>query len=392
MAEVTLTDVTKEFPGGTVAVDRVSLTVEDGEFMVLVGPSGCGKSTLLRMVAGLEDVTSGTVEIGRRVVNDLPPKERDIAMVFQNYALYPHMTVAETLGFSLKLRGVRKPQVAEHVSETAKVLGLGPLLERKPAALSGGQRQRVAMGRAIVRHPQVFLMDEPLSNLDAKLRVAMRGELSRLHQRYGTTTIYVTHDQVEAMTLGNRIAVLDRGELQQVGPPDELYAAPRNVFVAGFIGSPAMNLSRCRVTATDLGLTLVLGDLRWPLPEQQIALRPALREYAGREIVLGLRPSAIGLPRDGHTGPRLRVSAVTVESLGGEKNLLFVPPFESSGQLTVDDGAGNLWTARLPALAPVRAADEVELAVDLAGVYFFDPDSTEALPVADLAGLLPAAG
>ncbi|GLH99763.1 ABC transporter ATP-binding protein [Phytohabitans aurantiacus] len=392
MAEVTLTDVTKEFPGGTVAVDQVSLTVEDGEFMVLVGPSGCGKSTLLRMVAGLEDVTSGTVQIGGRVVNDLPPKERDIAMVFQNYALYPHMTVADNLGFSLRLRGMRKPQVLEQVTDTAHVLGLGLLLERKPAALSGGQRQRVAMGRAIVRRPQVFLMDEPLSNLDAKLRVAMRGELSRLHQRYGTTTIYVTHDQVEAMTLGNRIAVLDRGKLQQVGPPDELYAAPRNVFVAGFIGSPAMNLSRCRVVDSGAGLALALGDLRWPVPERQLAIRPALRGYAGRDIILGLRPSAIGLPRDGDTSSRLRVSAVTVESLGGEKNLLFVPPFDHGERLLVEDSAGNLWTARLPALAPVRATDEVELAVDLDGAYFFDPDSTEALPVTDAAGLLPAAG
>ncbi|BCB89570.1 ABC transporter ATP-binding protein [Phytohabitans suffuscus] len=394
MAEVIMTGVTKVFPGGTVAVDQVDLSVADGEFIVLVGPSGCGKSTLLRMVAGLEDMTEGTIEIGGQVVNDLPPKERDIAMVFQNYALYPHMTVAQNLGFSLRIRGTRKPQVEEQVGETARVLGLTTLLDRKPAALSGGQRQRVAMGRAIVRRPQVFLMDEPLSNLDAKLRVAMRGELSRLHQRYGTTTIYVTHDQVEAMTLGNRIAVLDRGKLQQVGPPDELYAAPRNVFVAGFIGSPAMNLAACRLEDGGDGLTLVLGEHRWPLPDSQLALRPDLRAYAGREIVLGLRPSAIALPEGDPPGPRLRVTAVTVESLGGEKNLLFLSPAAAGRSEPLgaeDEGAPSLWTARLPALTPVRAGDEVAVAVDLSRAYFFDPVSTEALPVTDAASLLVAA-
>ncbi|MFY1671509.1 ABC transporter ATP-binding protein [Plantactinospora sp. WMMB334] len=394
MADVTMTDVTKVFPGGTTAVDRVSLTVANGEFIVLVGPSGCGKSTLLRMVAGLEEVTDGTIEIGGRIVNDVPPKDRDIAMVFQNYALYPHMTVAQNLGFSLRLRGMHKPAIQDQVGETARVLGLTTLLDRKPAALSGGQRQRVAMGRAIVRQPQVFLMDEPLSNLDAKLRVAMRGELSRLHQRYGTTTIYVTHDQVEAMTLGSRIAVLDRGRLQQVGPPDELYASPRNVFVAGFIGSPAMNLATCRVEETEEGLALLLGGHRWPVPDGQVALRPGLRSYRGREIVLGLRPTAIGLPEAAAGDcPRLRVTAVTVESLGGEKNLLFAPP---SGEArveslaTADDGAPALWTARLPALAPVHAGDEVEVAVELGRAYFFDPESTEALPVTEPAPVLLA--
>jgi len=392
MAEVIMTGVTKVFPGGTVAVDQVDLSVADGEFIVLVGPSGCGKSTLLRMVAGLEDTTEGTIQIGGQVVNDLPPKERDIAMVFQNYALYPHMTVSQNLGFSLRIRGTRKPQIEEQVGETARVLGLTSLLDRKPAALSGGQRQRVAMGRAIVRQPQVFLMDEPLSNLDAKLRVAMRGELSRLHQRYGTTTIYVTHDQVEAMTLGNRIAVLDHGELQQVGPPDELYAAPRNVFVAGFIGSPAMNLATCRVEEDDSGLFVLLGEHRWPVPESQLAIRPSLRKYAGGEIVLGLRPTAIGPFEGDPIGPRLRVTAVTVESLGGEKNLLFLPPaagITAQSLAAEEEGAPSLWTARLPALAPVRAGDEVEVAVDLSRAYFFDPDSTEALPVSDAASLSP---
>ncbi|GAA4464129.1 ABC transporter ATP-binding protein [Phytohabitans houttuyneae] len=394
MAEVIMTGVTKVFPGGTVAVDHVDLSVADGEFIVLVGPSGCGKSTLLRMVAGLEDMTEGTIAIGGRIVNDLPPKERDIAMVFQNYALYPHMTVSQNLGFSLRIRGTRKPQIEEQVGETARVLGLTTLLDRKPAALSGGQRQRVAMGRAIVRRPQVFLMDEPLSNLDAKLRVAMRGELSRLHQQYGTTTIYVTHDQVEAMTLGNRIAVLDHGKLQQVGPPDELYAAPRNVFVAGFIGSPAMNLAACRIEDGDGGISLQLGEHRWPVPENQLALRPSLRSYAGREIVLGLRPSAIGLAESDGTAPRVRVTAVTVESLGGEKNLLFVPPAVDRQVPTAvaeDDGSPTLWTARLPALAPVRAGDTVTVSVDLSRAHFFDPDSTEALAVTDATALLVAA-
>jgi multiple sugar transport system ATP-binding protein len=402
MAEVRITDVSKVFPGGTVAVENVSLTVTDGEFIVLVGPSGCGKSTLLRMVAGLEDLTSGSIAIGDRIVDHLPPKERDIAMVFQNYALYPHMTVAGNMGFSLRLRGVRKPEAEAQVRETASVLGLTSLLERRPAALSGGQRQRVAMGRAIVRQPQVFLMDEPLSNLDAKLRVAMRGELSRLHQRYGTTTIYVTHDQVEAMTLGNRIAVLDRGRLQQVGAPDELYAAPRNVFVAGFIGSPAMNLAQGRIEEAGSDLVLVAGKYRWTLPPAQLALRPALRGYLGREIVFGLRPTGLtlaspGTPDDG----RIRVEAVTVESLGGEKNLLFLPPFGEGSRLSRPAGDAEaaseepqvaLWTARLDAFAPVHASDTVDLTVDLGGAYFFDPETTEAVPATDPAGLLATAG
>ena len=238
MAQVVLRDLTKVFKGGVVAADHIDLTVNDGEFVVLVGPSGCGKSTVLRMVAGLEDITSGTVAIDGRVVNDVSPHDRDIAMVFQNYALYPHMTVAENIGFTLRLHHVKRDDALQRVEHTAQVLGLESLLDRKPAALSGGQRQRVAMGRSLVRQPSVLLMDEPLSNLDAKLRVSMRGELIRLHQQYRTTTIYVTHDQVEAMTLGDRIAVLDRGRLQQVGTPDELYRRPCNVFVAGFIGSP----------------------------------------------------------------------------------------------------------------------------------------------------------
>jgi multiple sugar transport system ATP-binding protein len=308
-------------------------------------------------------------------------------MVFQNYALYPHMTVDRNMAFSLRIRRVPKSDIRSQVAETAHVLDLEPLLDRKPAALSGGQRQRVAMGRAIVRHPQVFLMDEPLSNLDAKLRVAMRGQLSRLHQRYATTTIYVTHDQIEAMTLGDRIAVLERGRLQQVGSPDELYAAPRNIFVAGFIGSPAMNLSRARIETGTGGLTLVVGDYHWPLPQRELARRPSLREYTGREVVFGLRPGNLSLAVDAAPdAPRLTVEAATVESLGSEKNLLFVPPLGQAAQLVAageagGDEAGDLWTARVSQFAPVRTAERVDLAVDLTGIHFFDPDTTDAIPV-----------
>jgi multiple sugar transport system ATP-binding protein len=396
MADVVLDQVTKVFPGGTVAVDSVSLHVADGEFMVLVGPSGCGKSTVLRMIAGLEDVTEGTVSIGGRMVNHLPPKERDIAMVFQNYALYPHMTVEENLAFSLRIRRMPKAELRSQVTEAAHVLDLEPLLGRKPVALSGGQRQRVAMGRAIVRRPRVFLMDEPLSNLDAKLRVAMRGELSRLHQRYSTTTVYVTHDQVEAMTLGDRIAVLERGRLQQVGPPDELYASPRNIFVAGFIGSPAMNLARARIEAAAEGLILVVGEHRWPLPGRELARRPSLAGYAGREVVFGLRPGSVSLAAGAAPdAPRLSVEATTVESLGSEKNLLFVPPFGDAAKLApapqaAGEETGDLWTARVGAFAPVRTADRVELAVDLTGLHFFDPDTTEAIAVVTDATLAAA--
>ena len=281
MASIVLDEVTKEF-GDVVAVDRVSLEIGDGEFMVLVGPSGCGKSTILRIVAGLEEVTAGEVQIGDRAVTDLPPKERDIAMVFQNYALYPHMTVEQNLGFGLKLRKTAKDEVKRRVDEAARILGLEPLLGRKPAALSGGQRQRVAMGRAMVREPRAFLMDELLSNLDAKLRVQMRGELARLRDRLKTTTIYVTHDQVEAMTLGDRVAVLKDGVLQQVDRPQALYRNPANLFVAAFMGSPSMNLVEARV-----------GDGAVSFAGVTIPLAPGqgLDAYRGRDVILGIRPS-----------------------------------------------------------------------------------------------------
>src|ERR1051326_564644 len=293
MASVTISNVQKNY-GAMNVLSSVDLAVADGEFVVLVGPSGCGKSTLLRIVAGLEVVTSGSVSIGGRGVDNLSPKDRDIAMVFQNYALYPHMTVEENLGFSLKLRHTPRQRAHDEVREVAQTLALETLLDRRPRARSGGRRERVAMGRAMVRHPQVFLRDEPLSNLDAKLRVAMRGELTRLHHEYGTTTLYVTHDQVEAMTLGNRIAVLNAGRLQQVGTPDELYREPCNVFVAGFIGSPSMNLARGEIrSGDDDGLRLAPGDHVWPIPAAQFARRPGLRDRVGCKVVVGLRPQAI---------------------------------------------------------------------------------------------------
>jgi len=301
MAEVAFDQVVKEFPGGTVALDELTLTIDDGEFMILVGPSGCGKTTALRLVAGLEKATSGSIAIGGRVMNDLTPRERDIAMVFQNYALYPHMTVYRNLAFGLKQRKTPAQEVDRRVREISSMLGLEDLLKRRPAQLSGGQRQRVAMGRALVREPSVFLLDEPLSNLDAKLRVQMRAELKRLHARLGITTIYVTHDQVEAMTLGDRIAVMSEGRLQQLGDPQEVYDRPANLFVAGFIGSPPMNLLR----ATSSGGEVVAGDLRMRLDG-----------LADGDVVVGLRPECLGPAGDGLPSIELRVEVV--EPLGDE--------------------------------------------------------------------------
>jgi multiple sugar transport system ATP-binding protein len=307
-------------------------------------------------------------------------------MVFQNYALYPHMTVEENLAFGLRIRKVPKPDLRERVHGTAKVLGLETLLGRKPRALSGGQRQRVAMGRAIVRQPKVYLMDEPLSNLDAKLRVAMRGELMRLHQRYATTTIYVTHDQVEAMTLGDRIAVLNQGRLQQVGTPQELYQAPCNVFVAGFIGSPAMNLAQGRLEADPAGIALIAGDHRWVLPGSQLVRRPRLSTHAGREVIIGLRPCDLEIATAG-AGPEsacIEATAVTVESLGDEKNILFLPPFpvpNVTGE-AADAGATDLtamWTANVDPQTAVVAGDRVTLRLDLAAAYFFDAETGAAI-------------
>ncbi|HEY7879654.1 MAG TPA: sn-glycerol-3-phosphate ABC transporter ATP-binding protein UgpC, partial [Streptosporangiaceae bacterium] len=290
MAEILLDQVNKVYPGGVKGVDDLNLEIKDGEFMVLVGPSGCGKTTALRSIAGLEEISSGTITIGGRVVNDLPPKDRDIAMVFQNYALYPHMTVEQNLAFGLQQRKTPKDEIRRRVTEVAKMLGLDQYLKRKPAALSGGQRQRVAMGRAIVREPQAFLMDEPLSNLDAKLRVSMRASLTQLHERLGVTTVYVTHDQVEAMTLGHRVCVMREGRLQQVDTPQTLFDSPVNLFVAGFIGSPAMNFVMAGLVRDD-GLAVTFAGHRLAVPESALADKPGLDSYIGREVILGIRPS-----------------------------------------------------------------------------------------------------
>jgi multiple sugar transport system ATP-binding protein len=338
-------------------------------------------------VAGLEDATSGSVLIGGRVVNDLSSKDRDVAMVFQNYALYPHMTVAQNLAFSLKLRHVPKDRLRSEVADIGHTLELESLMDRKPRALSGGQRQRVAMGRAMVRHPKVFLMDEPLSNLDAKLRVAMRGELTRLHHESGTTTLYVTHDQIEAMTLGHRIAVLNAGQLQQLGTPKELYRTPCNLFVAGFIGSPAMNLVAGRLDAApDGSLVLLVRDHRWPVPDAQLRRYPTLRTFIGREIVVGLRPRAIsvdtGVAAD---GARVTVKAAVVEHLGSEKNVLFAPPFDVPDALGRggDTELIDMWTANVHADADVRTGGEVTLRLDMDRAYFFDAGSGLAIPITD---------
>src|SRR5919199_24856 len=296
MAEVAFNEVDKVYEGDVHAVKDLTLDIHDGEFLVLVGPSGCGKTTALRMVAGLEDISDGTVTIDGRVVNHLTPKERDIAMVFQNYALYPHLSVAENIAFGLRLRKADKRVINERVTWAAKLLDLTPYLDRKPKELSGGQRQRVAMGRAIVRNPQVFLMDEPLSNLDAKLRVPMRADIASLQRELGVTTIYVTHDQVEAMTMGDRVAVMSQGELQQVDTPQNLYDRPANLFVAGFIGTPPMNLLEATVASENGAITLALGDQRLPLSEQTLARYPKIRSHAGR-VVVGIRSDDLSLGR-----------------------------------------------------------------------------------------------
>ncbi|GAA0504869.1 ABC transporter ATP-binding protein [Paractinoplanes deccanensis] len=395
MSVVRLDHLTKVFPGGTKAVDDFSLTIADGEFLVLVGPSGCGKSTVLRMIAGLEDVTGGDVLIDGERVTDWAPKQRDIAMVFQNYALYPHMTVRDNMGFALKLQHVGKERIGEQVTSTADLLGLGGLLDRKPKALSGGQRQRVAMGRAMVRQPRVFLLDEPLSNLDAKLRVSMRAELARLHQRYRITTVYVTHDQIEAMTLGDRIAVVDKGRLQQVGTPDELYRAPANRFVAGFMGSPSMNFATVTVRRAGIRLTVDLGGRTIELPGP-LAERVDLARYIGSPVVIGLRPAAFSPA--GPDEEALEAVPLGVESLGDEKHVLFAPPTDGLRALAdgdvpvaVDESAGTqLWTAKVGQGADVAIGRPVRLRVDLGAAYFFDPADGMAVPAPSTEPAAPA--
>jgi len=404
MAQIILDHVEKAYPGGVKAVDGLSLDIRDGEFMVLVGPSGCGKSTALRSIAGLEEITAGTISIGDRVVNDLPPKDRDIAMVFQNYALYPHMTVEQNLAFGLQLRKTPKDEIGRRVGDAAKMLGLEPYLKRKPGALSGGQRQRVAMGRAIVREPQAFLMDEPLSNLDAKLRVSMRASLNQLHERLGVTTVYVTHDQVEAMTLGNRVCVLRDGRLQQVDTPQALFEAPVNLFVAGFIGSPAMNFVNAELVRDD-GATVTFAGYRLKVPPAVIDAKPGLSGYLGKQVILGIRPSDF---EDAAVADRqhgtMNVTAGVTEELGSEINVIFTidaPHVEhaliAQATETSEDedeataaliGGKSLWTARVSKESRVKNGSPLELSVDTRYLQFFDsstglsighPEATSAM-------------
>ena len=393
MAAIEIDRVTKTFPGGVIAVDDVSLEIATGEFLVLVGPSGCGKTTLLRMIAGLEEVTEGRIHIGGRDVTEAAPRHRDIAMVFQNYALYPHMTVRQNLAYGLKVRRTPKRDAARRVEQVAELLGLAELLERRPAALSGGQRQRVAMGRAIAREPQAFLMDEPLSNLDAKLRVGMRASLAQLHGRLGTTTVYVTHDQVEAMTLGQRVAVMRNGRMLQVDRPQRLYEQPRDLFVAAFIGSPAMNL----VEATLAEDEVVFGQFQVPLDPRR---RPA--SSPGARVVLGIRPEAFEDAELAAAGlPTIEARVEVAEELGSDAHLLF--PVEAQpvtaelleaaeadqAGLLVTDSA--LFTARVDARTRARAGATVRLAVDPGRFHFFDPDTGASLrPQAVAEAVAPA--
>jgi multiple sugar transport system ATP-binding protein len=385
MASIAFADVSKVFPDGTRAVDELDLEIPDGGFTVLVGPSGSGKSTALRMVAGLEDATAGTIRIADRVVNDVPPKDRDIAMVFQSYALYPHMSVADNLGFALRMRSIEKPRIRDRVGAAARRLGIADLLARRPRQLSGGQRQRVAMGRAIVREPAAFLMDEPLSNLDAKLRVEMRAYIARLHQELGTTTLYVTHDQTEAMTMGDRVAVMRDGRLAQVDAPQALYDEPDNLFVAAFIGSPAMNLLRARFEYHAGRVYAVLGGSRLVLPDELLERRPVLRGYVDEEVVVGIRPEALRLAdADAPAGSVLDLEVVLAEALGSD---VLVHLRTDAARVTVSEAfdgedAGGLEsriTARLAPDVRVTAGDRLRVAVDLGRLHVFDPESGLAL-------------
>jgi multiple sugar transport system ATP-binding protein len=402
VAEIVMEDVSKVYPDGTTAVSDLTLDVHDGEFIVLVGPSGCGKTTALRMVAGLESISGGTITIGEQVVNTVPPKERDIAMVFQNYALYPHMSVYDNMAFGLKLRKLPKEEIDRRVREAADILGLAEFLQRKPKALSGGQRQRVAMGRAIVREPKAFLMDEPLSNLDAKLRVQMRAEVSRLQDELGVTTIYVTHDQTEAMTMGDRVAVIKKGQLQQVDAPQHLYDHPKNLFVAGFIGSPAMNMVEADLVRNGDGLSLTFGGWTLPVDDRLVTERPMIRSYEGRRVIVGIRPEDM---EDSSVEPgqsddrRVRVQVLLREALGSEVLVHFsvdAPPVltddtrdlvgEQLGSMfhtgvtaeeverQVETGTST-FVARLDPRTRATERDSLELTIDVGRLHFFDPET-----------------
>ena len=393
MAEVVLDDVAKVYPDGTQAVSDLDLRIDDGEFMVFVGPSGCGKTTALRMVAGLEDITSGTIAIGDRVVNDVPSKDRDVAMVFQNYALYPHLKVYDNMAFGLQLRKIDKGEIDRRVRDAAKVLGLEELLDRKPKNLSGGQRQRVAMGRAIVREPRAFLMDEPLSNLDAKLRVQMRAEIARLQDDLGVTTIYVTHDQTEAMTMGDRVAVIKQGRLQQVDIPQVLYDEPVNLFVAGFIGSPAMNMIEATLDRDDAGWGVSFAGIRLGLDDETVSHRAALARFEGRQVIVGIRPEDMedAAIHDDARPDRVLTARVDLrEALGSEVLVHFTvdaPPVltEDTRELARDAGVGELETerhegrspfvARLSPRTEAQERQDIQLVVDTSRMHFFDPET-----------------
>jgi len=392
VADVEFRHVEKSYPNGFKAVTDLNLEIEEGEFLVMVGPSGCGKSTTLRMIAGLEDITGGELTIGDRVVNDVPPKDRDIAMVFQNYALYPHMTVAENIGFALKLAKTPKDELRSRVDTAAKMLELTEILDRKPAQLSGGQRQRVAMGRAIVRRPRVFLLDEPLSNLDAKLRVQMRAQITALQREVAVTTFYVTHDQVEAMTMADRVAVINRGLLQQVDTPQKLYDEPDNLFVAAFIGSPSMNLMEGRLDRDNGNYIMQLGSQSLRLTEASVAKHPKLAGYAGKKITIGLRPEEFedaaintGVPAD----QRIRAEVDNVEGLGFEKIAYFIldaTPVLSEDALDLDEEDQDVIphdvtriSARFDPGSRVTAGATVEVTVDVDKAHYFDAETGAAI-------------
>ena len=390
MGAINISSVGKVYPNGTRALEDVNIEINDGEFVVLVGPSGCGKTTLLRMVAGLEDITEGEISIANNIVNEVAPKDRDIAMVFQNYALYPHMSVYDNMAFSLKLRKLPKEEIDKKVKDAAKTLEIDELLDRKPKALSGGQRQRVAMGRAIVRSPQAFLMDEPLSNLDAKLRVQMRAELGQLHSQLETTTLYVTHDQVEAMTMGDRVAVIRKGVLQQIDTPREIYLYPKNIFVAGFIGSPSMNFVYATATKSGKGMKIKFGD-----DEVKVASAPeALASYEGKEIVVGIRPEAFEdsvYANDKEFSEQVAIEVKLLEQLGSDTYVHFykdINPVQTEAieEILADEGEdisvlGNetKFIARINPNSTVEEGQKINLALDPSKLHYFDPDSGLAI-------------
>jgi multiple sugar transport system ATP-binding protein len=391
MGAIDIKSAGKIYPNGTRALEDVSITINDGEFVVLVGPSGCGKTTLLRMVAGLEDITEGEISIGDKTVNDVAPKDRDIAMVFQNYALYPHMSVFDNMAFSLKLRKLPKDEIDKKVKDAAKTLEISELLDRKPKALSGGQRQRVAMGRAIVRNPQAFLMDEPLSNLDAKLRVQMRAELGQLHTQLQTTTLYVTHDQVEAMTMGDRVAVIRKGELQQIDTPREIYLNPRNIFVAGFIGSPSMNFVYANVGVKNSSIQLSFGNDQIDYNGKKL---DELKAFENKEIVMGIRPEAFedgNYANESEFSQSIKVSVSLLEQLGSDSYIHFykdIKPVQTEAieEILADDGEdisilgdNTKFIARINPNSTVVEGEEIELKIDPSKLHFFNPDTGDAI-------------